>query len=257
MASIPQTSGVYQIRSLESGKVYIGSAINLRRRWWKHRKDLRGGAHTNKHLQAAWNKYGEAGFAFEVLELVLEPFLTAREQVWMNKMHSHSRQYGYNAKPNAHSMAGYRHSEDTKARIGSKFATTWEGFISPDGNEVVIHNLRAFCREHGLNPKTMSDLAHGKAKQVRHRGWGHKNQQPRPNHLPVYEGFVDPDGNSVEPIINMAAFCRERGLNASCMMRTYRGHLPQHKGWTCPGRAINLTTVRELVRRRIPEVMVR
>ena len=33
-----------------------------------HKRELRKGTHSNRHLQCAWNKYGENAFSFVVLE---------------------------------------------------------------------------------------------------------------------------------------------------------------------------------------------
>ncbi len=38
-------AGIYQIRNSQNGKLYIGSAVNVRNRWVEHRKLLRKGAH--------------------------------------------------------------------------------------------------------------------------------------------------------------------------------------------------------------------
>lgn len=48
-------SGVYAIRHLLSGKCYVGSAKNMRRRWGRHRADLVAGSHHSVKLQRAWN----------------------------------------------------------------------------------------------------------------------------------------------------------------------------------------------------------
>lgn len=53
-------SGIYRIVNLANDKFYIGSAVNLERRWYMHRNRLNAGKHRNAHLQAAWSKYGEA-----------------------------------------------------------------------------------------------------------------------------------------------------------------------------------------------------
>lgn len=68
-AEIPRTSGVYQILCLPTGKVYVGSAVDLYGRWRDHRRYLRQGIHHNKYLQAAWDKYGEESFEFWVSSL--------------------------------------------------------------------------------------------------------------------------------------------------------------------------------------------
>lgn len=61
---------IYQITNMATGHFYIGSAASFERRSWQHRYDLRRGAHKNPRLQAAWKKYGEEAFVFEVLEQV-------------------------------------------------------------------------------------------------------------------------------------------------------------------------------------------
>ena len=63
-------SGIYQIRNLNNGKVYIGSAKCFKVRFTQHIKSLRKGTHHNKHLQGAFNLEGTDVFIFEVLEVV-------------------------------------------------------------------------------------------------------------------------------------------------------------------------------------------
>lgn len=64
-------SGVYSITNLVDGKVYIGSAKEFKARAHSHRSQLRKSKHHNRHLQNAFNKYGEENFVFEVLEVVI------------------------------------------------------------------------------------------------------------------------------------------------------------------------------------------
>jgi group I intron endonuclease len=45
----------------------------------------------------------------------------------------------------------------------------YTGFINPDGQRALIANLRAFCREHGLQPVRMHQLKNGQRKS--HKGW--------------------------------------------------------------------------------------
>lgn len=63
---------IYRITNMENGHYYIGSAESFARREWGHKYELRKGTHKNPRLQAAWNKYGEEMFVFEVLETVPE-----------------------------------------------------------------------------------------------------------------------------------------------------------------------------------------
>jgi hypothetical protein len=61
---LPDKSGIYRIRHIESGKGYIGSALILRVRWNGHISTLRKQTHRNSYLQNAFNKYGEKAFIF-------------------------------------------------------------------------------------------------------------------------------------------------------------------------------------------------
>jgi group I intron endonuclease len=66
------TQVIYKIINVINGKFYVGSTTNQKVRFRQHRKLLRGNRHHCKHLQAAWNKYGEDKFAFAVIEEVPE-----------------------------------------------------------------------------------------------------------------------------------------------------------------------------------------
>jgi group I intron endonuclease len=77
---------IYRISCTANNKFYIGSTVNKAQRWARHRRQLRDGTHPNKHMAAAWAKYGEAAFVFEVLEDVDEPAaLFAAEQKYLDE----------------------------------------------------------------------------------------------------------------------------------------------------------------------------
>jgi group I intron endonuclease len=77
---------IYRITCTANGKYYIGSTMNKHQRWARHRKDLRGGKHPNKHMQASWTAHGEAAFVFEVLEEVADaPLLFVAEQRYLDR----------------------------------------------------------------------------------------------------------------------------------------------------------------------------
>jgi len=115
----PESSGVYQIRNLVDGKVYVGSAVNLKNRWVHHRKKLRKGTHHSNHLQRAWTKYGEDTFIFEVLGLCEKNGLLDEEQKLLDQRQSYDDRHGYNMTPTAYSQLGRRHSEESKRRISA------------------------------------------------------------------------------------------------------------------------------------------
>jgi group I intron endonuclease len=78
---------IYKIINILNNKFYVGSTTNQKVRFREHRKQLRGNRHHCKHLQSAWNKYGEDKFVFAVVEHVANTDnLAIAEDVWL-KLH--------------------------------------------------------------------------------------------------------------------------------------------------------------------------
>lgn len=116
--STPRTkTGVYCWRNLANGKIYVGGAyVSLAGRRKSHLARLQKGNHANKHFQAAWNKYGEESFRFEVLERCSPRKVQRAEQKWLNFYHAGDPQWTYNKSQTAGSLLGYKFSEEVKAR---------------------------------------------------------------------------------------------------------------------------------------------
>lgn len=110
-------SGVYKIHCASNDKVYIGSAIDIKRRWRKHKSSLANNCHANKHLQNAWNKYGEYSFEFTILEETTDKdALLNIEQVYINN----SSNELFNIRKIAESNLGLRHTSETKSKMSKK-----------------------------------------------------------------------------------------------------------------------------------------
>jgi group I intron endonuclease len=233
MDILPRTSGIYQILCVPTGKVYIGSAVNLKQRWIDHRKTLRGNTHTNRHLQNAWNKHSESAFVFAVLEYVTDKDrLLEREQAWMDATGCYDSGIGFNISPTAGSNKDVpRTPEWTEAHRQSRSHTV-DGYIDPDGNAVTIHNLWDFCKQNDLKHSAMYRLAHGQGRTKSHKGWTHRDN-PYQGRAQTWVGFVSPDGIPIAPVYNLSEFCREHGLSPTHMARVYVGNRPHHRGWTC------------------------
>lgn len=77
-------SGVYAIRNQANGKMIIGSAKDIRRRWSNYFSLLRHGKYGNRALQADWDEYGEESFERIILEETKITELFEREQYWMD-----------------------------------------------------------------------------------------------------------------------------------------------------------------------------
>lgn len=107
------SSGIYKIENILTGKYYVGSAINIKKRWREHINKLRRGTHENDHLQKAFNKYGEDAFNFEVLEFALFPEdLVPLEQKYIDELNPE-----YNLCPTAGSSLGVKRSEEFKLKV--------------------------------------------------------------------------------------------------------------------------------------------
>ena len=107
---------IYKIRNVTNEKFYVGSTVDSRVRFQTHRRNLRAGKHQSPHMQAAWNKYGEDCFKFEVVEHVANPEdLLKAEQVWLD---AHAgKSYCYNWATDASApMRGKTHSVEAKLK---------------------------------------------------------------------------------------------------------------------------------------------
>jgi len=62
-------SGIYEIRNKLNSHRYIGSSIDICKRFMSHKYSLWNNNHKSIKLQRAWNKYGEQHFEFNILEL--------------------------------------------------------------------------------------------------------------------------------------------------------------------------------------------
>lgn len=101
-----QPMGVYQIKNLSSGRIFIGSAQDLRGRLNSNRFQLKNGSHFNKDLQKDFDEIGEDGFLFEVLDYLkpkeemavdYKEELKVLEEMWLDKLEPYEEK-GYNTR---------------------------------------------------------------------------------------------------------------------------------------------------------------
>jgi group I intron endonuclease len=108
-------TGIYKITNLIDNKCYIGSTRNsFRVRIKKHRNDLENNKHHSPKLQRAYNKYGADNFEVTILEICSPKICIEREQYYLDLVRP-----VYNCLLVAGSATGYKHSEETKAKISA------------------------------------------------------------------------------------------------------------------------------------------
>lgn len=158
------TCGIYMIQNLVNGKMYIGRAVDIERRWRKHRSELNGGYHRNKHLQKSWRKYGQENFEFTIICECDESQLNNMEIDYIAKLKTYDPDYGYNKTYGGDSE---RPTEETKRKmrennksgrpeVRKKLSEALKGRTSPNKG-------RTFSEEHknklseSLKGRTLSE----------------------------------------------------------------------------------------------------
>lgn len=118
-------SGIYKITNTVNGKFYVGQTMNgFDTRW----NPLKNNTHHNKHLQAAYNKYGEEAFTFEVI-LHCPPereTLNFWEELFLRD--HWNKDYCYNLREGGGNRG--RHTETTKRKL-SEVASKRTGKKNP------------------------------------------------------------------------------------------------------------------------------
>lgn len=111
-------SGIYQILNINTGKIYIGSAVNISKRQSEHYNLLNRDKHPNRYLQNAWNKYGADSFVFELLETTEfdKDSIVEREQHYLDTLQPFGN-HGYNICTVAYSCLGIKRSVETKRKM--------------------------------------------------------------------------------------------------------------------------------------------
>lgn len=112
-------SGIYEILNTITGKRYIGSTSNFKKRWNHHKGRLRSNNHDNRYLQSAWNKYTESAFEFNKILICDIKDLMMYEQIFLDHFKSYEQAFGYNLSKTAitNGKIGCATSEETRKKM--------------------------------------------------------------------------------------------------------------------------------------------
>lgn len=111
--------GLYVIENILTHDFYVGSTLNLRKRWQLHQHLLRTGKHHAPKLQNSWNKHGEGAFRFVPLCVMPDE----AERLAMEQHFITTLKPAYNVSPTASSCAGVKRSAQTRAKIQAAVTT--------------------------------------------------------------------------------------------------------------------------------------
>lgn len=140
-------SGIYQIKSrVKPERIYIGSAVNISNRWWRHLNHLKLNKHRNIKLQRHYDKYGESDFQFSILLGCDKEDLIKVEQYFFD-----SYKPWFNINMTAKSNFGRKFSEEHKRKIS-------------EGNKGK-HNNRIYSKD------TRSKMRTARIKWMAKTGW--------------------------------------------------------------------------------------
>lgn len=238
--STTRIAGVYIIRCLTNGKIYIGSSVHVHKRWSTHRRALHKNRHFNKSIQNAWNKYGENAFTFEILECCERDITLLREQYWLDTLKPFGEQ-GFNIATDASAptlgrklspaerdqlreagkkrppfFKGKHHSLESRMKIS---AAGKGRHLSPESREKL--SASKMGKRPGEATRVKLSAAHkNEARQI-------SNERTRKKYI-----VITPDGTEIE-IKGLNRFCSEHGLLAGKMSNVARGKQTNHKGWKC------------------------
>lgn len=177
--------GVYMIKCLINGKVYIGKSNDVKRRWREHKSRLKRNNHENEKLQHDWNKYGEDNFEFKLIENYdNEEFGIELEKKYINEYKSCDLNFGYNmtlgkgenrgeipTEETKKKLKGHEVSEETKKKIsesniGNKNALGYKHTEESKKKISESHKGKRLSEEH---KKHLSESRKGKTLTEKHK----------------------------------------------------------------------------------------
>lgn len=149
--------GIYLIRNLINGKVYIGKSVNIYKRIVAHICGLtaKRKKEENPHFISAWYKYGKEAFEYVVLEECSIDELSEKELYWMHFYDSINSNKGYNKRLDSSggmiphketklklSIATKKRFESLESRekVGKMFKDFWKN--NPDKKELMSLNVK-------------------------------------------------------------------------------------------------------------------
>lgn len=203
------TSGIYKLTNIINKKIYIGSAININRRWKSHK---RSASQDNPIwlISRALKKYGIDAFDWQIIEEVPKESLLEREQYYLDILQPFG-DFGYNTAHIAGSTLGVKFSEQTRNTMSEQRK-----------GKAGIWNKGRIAWNHGLSWN--EDVKQKISRTKLGSNTGINNHRSKPT------TFISPNG-AIVLFDSINSGCLKYNLNVSAMAAVARGIRNQHKGW--------------------------
>lgn len=141
-SKLQNKSGIYSFLNLVNGKRYVGSSVNLYGRLSEHLHNFKSGKAHNKHLQAAWDKYGEDNFIYNIIELCPKEVRFEREQYYIDSLKPE-----YNLTLQVVANFGHSPSEESRQKISNTLKQRYAN-----------KEISAYRQEHNWKPVYIYDI---------------------------------------------------------------------------------------------------
>ena len=186
----PYEVGVYGILNTITNKWYIGSSIELSRRFGRHLWELRKGIHHSQKLQRSFDKHGEGAFQFKILLVCEIKDVEMFESRAIKAYDSYKNGYNVAAEAKGGFMRGrkwpeatkaarlevmrnFKHTEETKKRLSEIKKAEWR------------ENGGNYCHPHKMSEEGRAAIAGGQVKGQETRRKNKAERELKNKELPV------------------------------------------------------------------------
>lgn len=217
------TCGIYMIQNKVNGKIYIGQARDIEKRWGTHKAELRGNYHINKHLQRSWNRDGEDNFEFTVICKCDENQLNTMEIDYISKLRTYDPAYGYNK---TYGGEGGRHTKETRKKMS-------ESSKGKHLSEETKKKLSELNKGKIMSEETRKKLSESK-KGKNHPSYGkhfseeHRKKMSESTKIPIVQLTLEEE---LVKIYESQSEAERNGFGQPGISRCCRGKSKTHKGY--------------------------
>lgn len=226
------TKYIYKLIFPNTNKVYIGQALNPKKRFVRHCQRLRDGKHHSISMQSEYPNCG-----IPIMEIIEETTLeqvNAREIYWIKYYNSYFE--GYNDSPGGRGTGSEGSNVNSKHNLEDYMCVlTMLAYTDMTTKEI--------ADETGLSQSIVLGISsqsyHNYLQNLMPVEWNLMLSKSR--HHPnwkYYPKIVSPYGQ-IYNITNARAFAREHNLCQSSLGKVLRGQAKSHKGWVLAAKESN------------------